>query len=151
MDKLKQQAPQSFRGRMFQQDSNRVRERRILVLKTGVAGLHFHAETEDGKLVLDMVKPGTELMLFREPNNEYDKWAVAIHLTEDEKIGFITRFKNETIARLMDYGKKFVGVVDDPETDPEAKKIVEKEQRRNRSAPTENMALPFSVYMIEEI
>lgn len=89
-------------------------------------------------------------MLFREPENEYDVWAIAVHLTEDDKLGFITHFKNGTIARMMDADKKFIGVVDDPAIDAEAKEIVDKEQRRNRRAPTENMAIPFSIYLVEQ-
>ena len=150
MDKLTQQAPRSFRGRMYQNDAARPRERRILVLKTGVAGLQFHIENEEERAALDAIAPGTELMLFREPENEYDAWAIAVHLTREDKIGFISRFKNETIARLMDAGKKMIGVVDDPETDPEAKEAVEKEKRRNRRSPTYNIALPISIYLIEE-
>ena len=150
MNKLVQEVPQSFRGRMYQRDTSRPKEQRILVLKTGIAGMQFHIENEEEQAALDSITPGTELMLFREPENEYDKWAIAVHLTETDKLGFITKFKNETIARLMDAGKKFIGVVDDPETDEDAREIVEKEQRRNRNAPTENMSLPFSIYLIEE-
>lgn len=150
MNKLTQEAPQSFRGRMYQRDSARPKEQRILVLKTGIAGLQFNIENEDEQAALNAITPGTELMLFREPENEYDVWAIAVHLTEDDKLGFITRFKNETIARLMDAGKKFIGVVDDPATDAEAKEIVDKELRRNRRAPTENMAIPFSIYLVEQ-
>lgn len=151
MDKAVQEAPLSFRGRLYQRDSSRPKEQRILVLKTGVAGLQHHIESEEEQKALDGITPGTELMLFREPDNEYDQWAVAIHLTEEDKLGFISRFKNETIARLMDAGKKFVAVVDDPETDAVAKEIKEKELRRNQHAPTENMAVPISVYLVEEV
>ena len=150
MDKLQQEAPQPFRGRMYQRDNSRPKEQRILVLKTGIAGLQFNIENEAEQEALNAITPGTELLLFREPENEYDEWAVAVYLTEDDKLGFVSRFKNETIARLMDAGKKFVGVVDDPEVDPAAKKIVE-EHRRSHRAPTENMALPFSIYLIEEV
>ncbi len=151
MNKLTQEAPQSFRGRMYQRDTSKPKEQRILVLKTGIAGLQFHIENEEEQAALNAITPGTELMLFREPENEHDEWAIAVHLTEDDKLGFISRFKNETIARLMDAGKKFIGVVDDPEVDSVAKEIVEKELRRSRRAPTENMALPFSIYLIEEV
>ncbi len=151
MNKLTQEAPQSFRGRMYQRDNAKPKEQRILVLKTGIAGLQFNIENEEEQAALNAITPGTELMLFREPENEHDEWAIAVHLTEDDKLGFISRFKNETIARLMDAGKKFIGVVDDPEVDSVAKEIVEKELRRSRRAPTENMALPFSIYLIEEV
>lgn len=148
MDKLVQEAPQSFRGRMYRQDNAKPKEHRILVLKTGIAGLQFHIENEEEMKALHMIAPGTELLLFREPDNEHDEWAVAVHLTVDDKLGFISRFKNETIARLMDAGKKFIGVVDELEDDSEAEET--EQLRRNRRAPTENMALPFSVYLIEE-
>lgn len=151
MNKQTQEAPLSFRGRMYQRDNSKPKEQRILVLKTGIAGLQFHIENEQEQTALNAITPGTELMLFREPENEHDEWAIAVHLTEDDKLGFISRFKNETIARLMDAGKKFIGVVDDPKVDSVAKKIVEKERNRSRHAPTENMALPFSIYLIEEI
>ncbi len=149
MNKMTQEAPQFFRGRMYQKDNSRPKEQRILVLKTGIAGLQFHIENEEEKAALDNMVPGTELMLYRDPENEYDEWAIAVHLTEEDQLGFITRFKNETIARLMDAGKRFIGVVDDPETDEDAKKIVDKESRRSRRAPTENMAIPISIYMVE--
>lgn len=151
MNKLTQEAPQSFRGRMYQRDASKPKEQRILVLKTGIAGLQFNIENEKEQAALNTITPGTELMLFREPENEYDEWAIAVHLTEEDKLGFVSRFKNETIARLMDAGKKFIGVVDDPEVDSVAKEIVEKELHRSRRAPTENMALPFSIYLIEEV
>ncbi len=150
MNKLTQEISQPLRGRMFRQDTVRPKEQRILVLKTGIAGLQFNIESEEERAALNAITPGTELLLYREPENEYDEWAIAVHLTEEDKLGFITRFKNETIARLMDVGKKFVGVVDDPEIDATAKKIVDKELQRSHHAPTENMALPFSVYLIEE-
>ena len=150
MNKLTQEAPQFLRGRMFNRDNARPKEQRILVLKTGIAGLKYNIENEDEQKALESITPGTELMLFREPDNEHDVWAIAVYLTEEDKLGFISRFKNETIARLMDAGKKFVGIVDDPGVDKEAQEIVEKELRRNRQAPTENMAVPFSVYLVEE-
>jgi len=151
MNKLTKGTPQSFRGRMYQRDASRPKEQRILVLKTGIAGLQFYIENEEEQAALNAITPGTELLLFREPENEYDEWAIAVYLTKDDKLGFVSRFKNETIARLMDAGKKFIGVVDDPEIDSVAKEMDENEQRRNRWAPTENMALPFSIYLIEEV
>ena len=75
---------------------------------------------------MNAVTPGTELLLFREPENEYDEWAIAVYLTEEDKLGFVSRFKNETIARLMDAGKKFIGVVDEREEDTETQKTAEK-------------------------
>ena len=149
MNKLEQEAPQSFRGRMYQRDNARPKEQRILVLKTGITGVQFHIESEEERDALNAIAPGTELMLFRESDNERDEWAIAVYLTDDDKLGYISRYKNEVIARLMDAGKRFVGVVDEPEVDTDQN--TEKEMHRNHHAPTENMALPFSVYLVEEV
>lgn len=145
MDKLMQEAPESLRGRMFRQDTSRPKEKQILVLKTGIAGAQFHIESEEEQTALDSLSPGTELLLYREPENEYDEWAIAVYLTEEDKIGFISRFKNETIARLMDAGKKFVAITDDP---TEIEDI--DEHGRRKGAPTENMAIPVSIYLVEQ-
>lgn len=145
MDKMMQEAPASLRGRMFRQDTSKPKEKQILVLKTGIAGSQFHIESEEEQAALDSLTPGTELLLYREPENEYDEWAIAVYLTEDDKIGFISRFKNETIARLMDAGKKFVAITDDP---TEVEDI--DEYGRRKGAPTENMAIPVSIYLVED-
>ena len=147
MSKLAQSAPQSFRSRMFRQDAARPREQRILALKTGIAGVQFYIESEEEQAALDALTPGTELLLYREADNQHDEWAVAVYRNKEDKIGFLSRFKNETIARLMDAGKRFVCVVDEPE---EMAEEAQDGQSRNRHAPTENMSLPLSVYLIEE-
>ena len=150
MDKQMQAAPQSFRGRMFKRDDSRVKEQRILVLKTGIAGKQFHINGAEEQKRLDELKPGDELKLYREPDNKYDEWAIAVYATEKDMIGYVSRYKNETIARLMDVGKKFIAVVDDPAQETlEASEKGEEYQPR-KIAFTENMSLPFSVYMIEE-
>ena len=150
MDRLMQEAPKSLRGRMYRRDNSRPKENKLLVLKTGIAGVKFHIENEEENTALNEITPGTELKLFREPDNEYDEWAVAVYLTDDDKIGYISRFKNETIARLMDAGKKFIAVVDE-QTERENTDEEPAERRRSKRAPTENYALPFSVYMIETL
>ena len=94
MDKATQMAAQPLRGRMFNRDHSKPKEQRILVLKTGLAGMKFHIESEEEQEALNNITPGTELLLYREPDNEHDKWAIAVHLTEVDKLGFITRFKN---------------------------------------------------------
>lgn len=150
MDKLMQEAPQSFRGRMFRQDSSKPKERRILVLKTGLAGAKFHVQDDAEREKLNNLTPGTELLLYREPDNEYDEWAIAVYLTENDQIGYVTKFKNETIARLMDAGKKFVAITDDPEARLAEYPEEERDRRRARWAGTENVNLPFCIYMVEE-
>lgn len=139
---MAQQAPQLFRGRMYKRDNAELKEHRVLVLKTGIAGLNFNIESKEEEGDLKKIRPGVELELFREPNNKYDEWAIAVYLNKTDKLGYVTRFKNETIARLMDAGKKFIAVVDE----------IEDNQRKaeEERAPTENMKLPFSIYLIEE-
>lgn len=124
----------------FNKDAFTEKKELLLVLKTGIAGMNFyvHPETEKGKNILEKLKPGTRLELFREPDNPHDKWAITVFTTEDEELGHITRFKNETIARLMDYGKKFIAEVDD---------YSEEEIDIKSRASTEDFRLPFSVYM----
>lgn len=79
-----------------------------------------------------MLAPGTEPMLFREPENEQDEWAIAVYLTEKDKIGYLSRYKNETIARLMDVGKKFVAVVEEKEVGSEIMEEDVKEENRRK-------------------
>lgn len=150
MNKAIQHAPQSFRGRLFQKDSSYQKEKRILIMKTGIAGLRYYYSEEEEKKSVKNISPGTELLLYREPDNRYDAWAIAVHLTDEIKLGYITSFKNEPIARLMDEGKKLICVKDDPETDPEVKRILDEKDERYTKAPTENMTFPISIYLIEE-
>lgn len=143
MDKQMQAAQSSLRGRLFQRDNTRRKEHQILVLQTGIAGLQYHIESDEEQQRIDALTPGTELKLFREPDNEYDEWAIAVYITDDDRLGYISRFKNETIARLMDAGKKFTAIVDDP---AEHARQEEETGKPRRTAYTENMTLPFSVY-----
>lgn len=146
MNKMVQQAPGAFRGRMYQSGTQRRKEQRILVLKTGVAGLQHYIENEEDIKSLLAIQPGDELILFREPQNQYDEWAIAVHLTKEKKIGFVTRYKNESIARMMDAGKRFVAIVDSKE--PPAQTEGEKKPEPYNYT-TENFNLPFSIYLIE--
>ena len=109
-----------------------------------VAGLKFHVDenTEEGKTLLESLTPGTELRLFRDPDNEHDQWAISVFTSDNKELGYVTRYKSETIARLMDEGKVFHAFVDEPPEPPKD----ETEQRRTRTW-TENYRLPFSVYM----
>lgn len=138
-----QQQEQSLRSGFFDRDVFRRKARTILVLKTAVAGLRFHLDMEkDGGDVLKSLIPGTELRLFRDTDNEHDRWAISVYTADDREIGYVSRFKNETIARLMDQGKVFHAYVDDPPAPPKDAT----EARRTRTG-TEDYRLPFSIYM----
>ena len=114
----------------------------LLVLWTGIAGIQYHVDTSQpaGRKLMKSLKPGVELNLVREPDNKYDRWAIAIYTAKKEMIGYVTRFKNESIARLMDNGYKFHA-------------IIESEMQTNYEVPyeqwaiTENFDIPFSIWM----
>lgn len=138
-----EQQGQSLRAGFFNRDAFQQKTRTILVLKTAVAGLYFHVDQEkDGQRLLESLTPGTELRLFRDTDNEHDRWAISVYTTDDRELGYVSRFKNETIARLMDQGKVFHAYVDEPLPPPKDAA----EERRTR-ARTEDYRLPFSVYM----
>lgn len=142
-----QQAGSSIKTGYFDKNAFKRREKLLLVLRTGVAGVHFHVDTgsEEGREFLETLVPGTELVLYRDPDNEHDQWAVSVFTKDDQELGYITRFKNETIARLMDYGKKFYAYVDEPRERPK-----DPVKARRTCAPTERFEIPFSVYMSDE-
>ena len=143
-EKQIQQQGRPLRSGFFDKDAFRKKGRSILVLKTGVAGLHYHVDenSEEGRKLLEALTPGTELKLFRDTDNEHDKWAISVYTSDDQELGYVPRFKNETIARLMDCGKAFHAYVDEPSEPPKDAT----EYRRTR-AQTEDYRLPFSIYM----
>ena len=113
-----------------------------LVLWTGIAGVQYHIDvnSDEGKKFLKSLKPGTELKLVREPKNKYDRWAIAVYTVDGIQLGHMTRYKNETIARLMDAGFTFHALV---ESRKKSNYQVPDEQR----AYTENFVIPYSVWM----
>ena len=141
----KAQQMQGLRSGFFNKEAFIKKRSLTLVLKTGVAGLHYHIDpdSDKDKPFLDSLTPGTELMLYRDPDNEHDDWAISVYTKEDVMLGYISRFKNETIARLMDEGRKFIAYVDEP---PEFPKDDPTYMRRH-VAPTENYTLPIAIYM----
>ncbi len=62
--------------------------------------------------LLESLVPGTELKLKREPENKHDRWAIAIYTNEGLQLGYVARYKNEAIARLMDSGYVFSAYVE---------------------------------------
>ena len=139
-----QQQGQQMRSGFFNRDAFRQKSKTILVLKTAIAGLSFYVDqnSDDGRQLMDSLTPGTELHLFRDTDNEHDKWAISVYTSDNKELGYVTRFKNETIARLMDYGKVFHAYVDEPQNPPKDAT----EARRTRTT-TEDYKLPFSIYM----
>ena len=82
-------------------------EEDILALESIVAGtsyLNLHEIEKQIELKI------SELKLQREPDNEFDPFAVKV-LFKEQKLGYIPKSKNQTIARLMDAGKQFYAKV----------------------------------------
>ena len=125
----------------FQKNVFKKKGVQIKVLETAIAGMGFHVKDEQEKENLEKLEPGTELKLYREPENEFDEWAIAVYYNEEDILGYITRYKNEPIARLMDAGKKFIAIVED--------KKEETKDNRKKMAPTERGVM-ISVYLVEE-
>lgn len=146
VDRQGLQQEKSVKSGYFNRDAFRQSGKLILVLKTGIAGLHFHVDenSDEGRELLKSLVPGTELHLFRDADNEHDQWAISVYTSDDKELGYVTRFKNETIARLMDCGKVFHAYVDEPPEPPKD----DTEERRTRTM-TEDYRLPFSIYMEE--
>lgn len=136
-----QEQNDTMQAGFFQKNVFKKKGVQIKVLETAVAGMNFHVESEQEEENLKKLEPGTELKLYREPENEFDEWAVAVYYDEEDMLGYITRYKNEPIARLMDAGKKFIAIVDEERA--------ETKDSRKRMAPTER-GVPVSVYLVEE-
>lgn len=71
--------------------------RKIYLLQCFVAGFRHY----EGMKLLDSMKEGDLLELVREPENEYDDCAIAMHL-QGNKIGFIPASVNEMLRYLFD-------------------------------------------------
>ena len=109
----------------------------LLMLRTAIAGLSYRLkkQPELSDYLRSSLHPGKPLRLVREPDNDCDRWAIAVYTTDDRKLGYITRFKNEPIARMMDEGGCFHAYVDGP-IGPE-----------DILTPTEDIRIPIAIYM----
>lgn len=75
---------------------------RVYLIETRVAGFQYHdGQDLDVQAVL---ATGRDLLLVREPYNEYDARAIAIQTVDQDKVGFIPRKNNLILASMMDQG-----------------------------------------------
>lgn len=86
-------------------------EEDILALESIVAGTSYLNLKEIEK---EIIVKESELSLKREPENEYDQFAVLV-IFKNQKLGYLPKSKNQTIARLMDAGKQFYAKVTNKE------------------------------------
>ncbi len=104
--------------------------RKIYLLQCFVAGFRHY----EGMQLLDTMKEGDLLELVREPKNEYDDCAIALHL-QGKKIGFVPSSVNEMLSYLLD-------------SDALSLFAVITHLERN-SQPWENVAI--GVYFVQEV
>ncbi len=88
----------------------------IELLRCEIAGTGHHCDEATGHRLIN----APVLALVREPDNEHDEDAIAVHL-DGQRVGYIPRQHNTVLARLLDAGKcmraRVVSVVD-PEDGP---------------------------------
>lgn len=61
---------------------------------------------------IDSISDGEKLKLICEPENPYDSYALAVHTTHDEKIGYIRNSKAFILSTLIDEGAHFSCVIE---------------------------------------
>ena len=88
----------------------------IVLLRCEIAGTGHHCDEDSGHRLVEAPR----LALVREPDNEHDADAVAVHL-DGQRVGYIPRRHNTVLARLLDAGTcmhaRVVSVLD-PEDGP---------------------------------
>jgi len=79
----------------------------IFLLEIVVAGTSF---CQDVETIEPAIVPEKVLNMKREPNNQYDQFAIAIYC-DNIRLGFVPADMNLVCSRLMDAGKLFFGRV----------------------------------------
>jgi hypothetical protein len=70
-----------------------------VLLRATLRGHRYH----DGPHVLDRLRVGDALQLVREPENDFDEHAVAVHW-KGAHLGYLPREHNRVVANLLDQG-----------------------------------------------
>lgn len=81
--------------------------RDIFLLETHVAGLAYHQMAQ----ALPDLAVGKSLTLRREPSNTHDPLAIEILTAGGLRLGYVPRYRNPVLARLMDAGKHLIATV----------------------------------------
>jgi hypothetical protein len=58
--------------------------------------------------LVEKIEIGTTLHFVREPDNKYDELAILVKDKEGNKMGYVPRYDNPVLARLMDAGKTYI-------------------------------------------
>ena len=70
-----------------------------------VAGFKYYIEENITLL------EGEKVILKREVDNKYDKYAIELYTEKNQKIGYIAKRNNKIFSRLMDAGKILYGEI----------------------------------------
>lgn len=70
-------------------------------LITKIQGISYNQD------ILKKCKVGDSLKLKREPNNQYDKCAVAIYTLDNELLGYVNKYNNKKIFDDLETGIEF--------------------------------------------
>jgi len=84
------------------------RQRRLLILRTRLAGARFHVDPE----TFDQLRPGDALTLTREPENPHDLDAIRADW-RGRPIGYLPSDHNYAPARLLDQGERLEARIGD--------------------------------------
>lgn len=63
------------------------------------------------KSVLEEIKAGDKLHMYREKENKFDNNAIVIKTETGKKLGYVSEKDNIIFARLMDAGKMLIGKI----------------------------------------
>lgn len=91
-------------------------QQEIYLLNCQLAGCNYYDPEDTHKTI----QVDEELILKREPWNQYDTFAIAVLNKEKKKIGYIPRDNNKVFARLLDAGKFVTAYVNQNKWDKEA-------------------------------
>jgi len=81
----------------------------IFLIECKVAGTSYLNLSEiEPNLLIDEI-----LLTRREPENQFDEFAILILTQKGEKLGYVPRNQNEILARLMDAGKLILAKIVD--------------------------------------
>jgi len=75
--------------------------RKIIVQESPIAGFQYYAGDE----IFPDLWVDTPLLLVRDPENKYDKNAVAVHYKQYQ-LGFVPRAENTAVAQMLDKGER---------------------------------------------
>jgi HIRAN domain len=93
-------------GRYLARDAPELAERGLRTAGVAGAGLHHTSALQS-----DGAAPGSALELRRDPDNEHDPNAIAVHVRAGDQVGWVPREIAESLAPELDAGKPWSALV----------------------------------------